>query len=173
MRFVWVCLAVLACASPEETCDPSGPASVEISVLEDPDQAFAPTAAHDERFMQVGSQGGFHVWLKARSVDDCGGPTHLDYSVRFPGSEAPIEKMSVDAHMIDDSDGFRSTAQATRFQLCLAPVGADFVDREVILAVQLIQGDRVVSDERAVKLHCPTENADVERTCRRICDQLP
>ncbi len=111
-----------------------------------------------EGVLEIGPQGGFHLWLDV-AVSGADDPATLTVSTM--DTNEPVMTTRVN----DTSDGYAAI-------VCPAPPDMNLVDRQVRLEL-VVRGDagELVRDERVVTLRCPTDHPDVLNTCRRICDR--
>jgi len=109
--------------------------------------------------MEIGPQGGFHIWLHARISGDQPSAT---ISVHTVDDDEPVLTAQLAAA---PGDGYAAI-------MCPPPPDMNVVDRPVRL-VMTVRDDagQSASDERMVTLRCPTDHPDVLTTCLRICDR--
>jgi hypothetical protein len=152
--------------------------AIEMSITAAEDTGWQVTRDGDDATMDIGAQGGFHVWMRARASGVCSRAATLHYEVHTVASGAFIVEGIV-AHALAPAEdgktdvGWLATEHAQPVILCPPPQGTDVIDQELRITTTLTDDTgRAAVAEHTVRTRCPTANPDVHTTCRRICDRL-
>lgn len=113
--------------------------------------------------LDIGSQGGFHLWLEHTPSGMCAEEASLAYEV-----------LTADTHEVAASGVLRADAigEPQAAVVCPSPLPTNLVNRQVLVRVTMRDhADRIAISERRVTLRCPSDHPDVETTCERVCDR--
>ena len=124
--------------------------------------------------MEIGPQGGFHLWSMLRLRGVCVGPGTARYEVRTKDTDAPVDDGVAPTEVELDpdlSDGAARTAKGVQTFVCPASPPTNLVDRPVIVSLEVEDaGGHSLSAQTELTLRCPTDHPLILTTCHRICD---
>jgi len=120
--------------------------------------------------MEVGSQGGFHVWLHLRTRGLCAAGAVATLAAHTTDGREIVMQPPIEPDLEVHADR-TETAAPERLILCQPPVGIDMVDQpfDVTATVEDEDGRQAMGRQRMVA-RCPTSDQAVLTTCRFVCN---
>jgi len=117
-----------------------------------------------------GAQGGFHVWLKYRTVGMTPGPARVEHTARR-ASDGRLILTSMRTQDIGppSPDGYWELPVAIPAFMCPAPIGVQVRDERVIyrVVVEDMAGTPLGEGEASATPRCPTDSQSA--FCLSIC----
>lgn len=167
VRAALSCLAIAlgsACAEDATPCGSDDPALV-LGLADGRVKPWTALPEPPDAVMEIGTQGGFHLWTQVRAPGACDGPGELRYRLRTADTGAAIGASVVPVEVAGGE-----LARAAQTFVCPAEPPTDVVDRAIILDVDLDDAGGVTRSARAdLTIRCPDVHPLILGTCRRVC----
>ena len=138
--------------------------------------AWTDVADGADLVLEVGPQGGFHMWLHLRASGLCLDGLQATPEAKTTAAELVASRADVPLSLVDlaEPSGWSGTAMPERLILCQPPFGIDVIDQPIDISVRVQdQLGRTATDSRRLVVRCPTSNQSVLATCKFVCDNDP
>ena len=176
--FSYLCvLSLAACGDPSqgdhECTESEEPAQLKLALSSNELEPMFDVVDNDDAMMQIGSQGGFHIWVHAKTRGLCPHQIHIEREIRMADTNdlIGIGATETDLQTSETSPDWNETLTANAAVVCQPPIGVNIVDANVTLKVTVRdQFDKTATDERVLNLRCPTEDTGVFNTCHSVCN---
>ena len=163
-----------ACGEGSECDRAGGEPSAELGLADARLGDWQGLPADGDAVMELGPQGGFHLWSMLRVRGVCLGDATARYTVTTQDTGAPVDAGFAPTDLQPDpdlTDGSARTTKGVQTFVCPAEPPTNVVDRPVVVALEVEdEGGATLSDEAELTLRCPSDHPLVLNTCRRICD---
>ncbi len=147
-------------------------ATLELGGSDELGGAFEAYADGADRPLIFGTQGGFHVWLRARTAGVCPGAPVFTLRVFEDDTGDMVSYQRTPLPVVDEGGGAGSLRDAVPLILCPSPFDAQVADRAFRVSVEVVDDDgRTASADHRFVPRCDAsvQGGSFVGDCRCLC----